>query len=220
MLAGQTMVAQDGYEVALFPMPYLRISQDEGGSYSHAGTYNMDLIGWNANGRVYQAPLYAPCTMKVVAYWNTYAGGHQVTYQSVNKVHLANGSLDYLTIAFAHDESPPYTQIGSVVRQGQLCYNTGTYGNVTGDHTHSCCGKGTYRGYTTRSTGHMDLTNRIHYYDAVYVNDTVISAGAGHNWKTYGGVIPPQPPQPPSGYERKGKFPWVLYSRKLRKSKL
>ena len=72
MVAGQTLVASDGYEVALFPMPYLRMSQDEGGDYSHIGTYNIDLLGWDSNGRVYQAPIYAPCTMKVVARWLTY----------------------------------------------------------------------------------------------------------------------------------------------------
>ena len=90
MLAGQTMVASDGYEVALFPMPYLRMSQDEGGDYSHVGTYNIDLLGWDSNGRVYQAPIYAPCTMKVVEYWSSYAWGHQVAFESVNKVHLEN----------------------------------------------------------------------------------------------------------------------------------
>ena len=146
MRAGQRLVAPDGYEVALFPMPYLRMSQDEGGDYSHQGTYNIDLLGWSSSGRVYNAPVYAPCTMKVVAYWNNYAGGNQLTFESVNRVHLANGALDYLTIAFAHDANPPVTAIGAVVNQGDLCYHTGTYGNVTGDHCHTCCGQGHYQG--------------------------------------------------------------------------
>lgn len=204
------MIANDGYEVALFPMPYLRMSQDEGGDYSHQGTYNIDLLGWSSSGRVYQAPMYAPCTMKVVAYWNNYAGGHQLTFESVNKVHLANGALDYLTIAMAHDSSPPITAIGAVINQGDLCYHTGTYGNVTGDHCHTCAGQGQYVGYTTRTTGHQDLTNRIHYWDALYVNDTVVSQGFGHNWVTW--TQPPIPPTPISS----GKFPWFIYWRKRR----
>ena len=211
MQAGQRMVASDGYEVALFHMPYLRMSQDEGGDYSHINTYNIDFLGWGPNGRIYQAPIYAPCTMKVVAFWdNGTAGGHNVTFESVDKVHLANGQLDYLTINFGHDSNPPYTQIGQVVQQGDVCYHTGTYGQVTGDHTHSCCGQGHYQGYTTRQGGHMDLTNRIHYWDALYVNDTVISQGYGHNWRTYTG---PTPPTPTPSLKR---FPWVLYARKLR----
>ena len=98
MVAGQRLIAQDGYEVALFPLPYMNISQDEGGSYSHQGTYNIDFLGWDSNGRVYQAPVYAPCTMKVMYTGLSYAGGNTVGFQSVNPVHLANGQLDYLCI--------------------------------------------------------------------------------------------------------------------------
>ena len=210
MRAGERMVAQDGYEVALFPMPYLYMSQDEGGDYSHIGTYNIDLLGWGANGRIYQAPIYAPCTMKVVATWLNYAGGNSVFFESVDKVHLANGQLDYLTISFGHDSNPPITTIGQVVNQGDLCYHTGTYGNVTGDHTHTCCGQGHYQGVTSRPPeNHQDLTNRIHYWEALYVNDTTIVRGFNHNWVEWTGPTPtPTPPR--------SKFKWVLYSRKFR----
>ena len=207
MQAYQTMVASDGYEVALFHMPYLYMSQDEGGDYSHVNTYNIDFLGWGENGRIYQAPIYAPCTMKVVAYWGD-NGGHLVTFESVDRVHLANGELDYLTITFAHDNNPPYTNIGDVVNQGQICYHTGTYGEVTGDHVHSCCGQGQYIGFTTRTGGHQDLTNRIHYWDALYVNDTVVQRGYNHNWQIYNGGVTPV---------KRTKFPWVLYANKLRR---
>ena len=46
------------------------------------------------------------------------------------------------------------------------------------------------------------------------VNDTVIDYGMSYNWRDYqGGVTPPTPT--PTDNEAK-KFPWVLYSRKLR----
>ena len=217
MVAGQTLVAADGYEVALFPLPYMNISQGElmPSGWSHYNVYNMDFLGWDANGRVYQAPIYAPCTMKVVNYWSTYEGGHQVFFESTDKVHLANGQLDYLTIYFAHDSNPPYTTIGQVVNQGDLCYHTGTYGEVTGDHVHTCCGQGHYQGVTQRTGGHYDLTNRIHYYDAVYVNDTTIVDGNNYDWKTWSGPTPPPPTPTPSIK----KFPWVLYARKLREGR-
>lgn len=208
MIAGQRLVAADGHEVALFPMPYMYMSQDEGGDYSHLGTYNIDILGWGANGRIFQAPLYAPCTMKIVATNLTYSGGNTVTFESTDVVHLPNGQLDYLTISFAHDSNPPYTVIGTVVNQGALCYKTGTYGNVTGDHCHTCVGQGHYQGITQRSSGNWDLTNRIHYWEGVYVNDTVIVEGFGHPWQTYVGPTPVP--------IRRGKFPWVLYSQKFR----
>ena len=187
MLAGQTLVANDGYEVALFPMPVLNMTQDEGGDYSHLGTYNIDIVGTTS-----QAPIYAPCTMKVVATSLTEAWGNTVYFESVNKVHLANGQLDYLTISFAHDSNPPITTIGQVVSQGQLCYRTGTYGWVTGDHTHTCCGQGHYQGVTQRSSGNWDLSNRIHYWDGVFVNDTTIIQGYGHDWQEWTDPTPPK----------------------------
>ena len=211
MLAGQTLVAQDGYEVALFPLPYMYISQGEmmPSGWSHYNVYNIDLLGWNSSGRVYQAPIYAPVTMKVVNTWLNYSGGNSVFFESTRPVHLANGHLNYLTISFAHDANPPYTTIGQTVSQGQICYHTGEYGEVSGDHVHTCCGEGQYQGTTVRTGGHTDLTNRIHYYDAVYVNDTVLVEDYNYNWKTWTGPTPPTP-------SHTSRFPWVLYARKLR----
>ena len=212
MIAGQRLIAQDGYEVALFPMPYLYMTQDENGNYSHAGTYNLDFIGYNGSSVVYRAPLYAPCTMKVISYHPGTTGGNAVIWQSTDLVHFADGTLDYMTLMFMHDNSPPYTTVGQTVTQGQLCYRTGTYGYVTGDHVHSCLGQGRGGYFVQRSTGNYDLSNRIHYWNGVYVNDTTIIQGYGHNWVTYqGGVTPPTP-----ATKTKKRFPWVLYARKLR----
>ena len=215
MLAGQTMRASDGYEVALFPLEYMFITQGEmmPSDWSHYNVYNMDFQGYGPNGRVYTCPLYAPFTMKVVALWD-YNGSHTVTFESVDKVHFADGSLDYMTIEFTHCVNPPYHTIGQVINQGQLCYYTGTFGNgqsgYYGDHVHMCAGKGHYDGYTQRTGGHYDLTNRYHLYDSLYVNDTVISYDS-HNypWQTYTGPTPTPTP-------KFKKFPWVLYARKFR----
>ena len=118
-----------------------------------------------------------------------------------------------MCISFAHDSNPPYTTIGQTVSQGQLCYHTGQYGVASGDHVHTCVGQGHYQGFTTRPPeNHEDLTNRIHYWDGVFVNDTVISQGYGHDWRTWTGPTPPHP----TPYHSESRFPWVLYARKLR----
>lgn len=203
MIAGQTLIAQDGYEVALFPMPYLYMTQDEGGDYSHLGTYNIDFVGYNGTSVITSAPIYAPCTMKVISYHGTYTGGNAVIFQSVNPVHLANGQLDYMTIMFMHCNNPPYTTVGQTVAQGQLCYRTGTYGQVTGDHVHSCVGQGQGGYFVQRSSGNYDLSNRIHYWNGVYVNDTTIIQGYGHDWITWQGGSG-------GGGNNKKRFPWPV----------
>ena len=209
MQAHQTMIAQDGYEVALFPLEYMRISQGEGGSTSHQGSYAIDFLGWGANGRVLKCPCYAPVTMKVV-----YASsGTYRIFESVDKVHLADGSFDYLTIWFSHcDDNSPY-YLGRVINQGEQCNSTGTNGNVTGDHTHIICKKGKYTGQI-QVNGHWTLRGQSHCYNCLYVNDTTLVRPLNYNWKTYqGGVIPPTPPVPPW---RKYHFKWVLYANKMR----
>lgn len=209
MRAMQRMVAPDGKEICLFPFEYMYISQNEGGSYSHENTYNIDFLGWGANGRVLHGAFYAPCTLRCVAIWSPSSNNR--VYQSINPVHLADGTVDYLTISFSHDDNPRWS-VGDIIQQGDLLGRTGTTGEVTGDHIHSCCGKGQYQGFTYRqstidpTTGHYDLTNRAHYYDCCYVNDTTIVNGAGNPWVYYGGAT----------LLMKSKFPWVLYSRKLR----
>ena len=201
----EKLIANDGLEVALFPFEYLVMSQDEGGDFSHANTYNIDFLGYGASGRIYNCPFYAPCTLKCVAVWDPNSNNR--VYESINKVHLADGTIDYLTITFAHDDNPVHN-VGDIISQGEILGHTGKTGNVTGDHTHSCCGKGKYVGFTRRTGGQYDLTNRIHYWEGVYVNDTVIIQGYGHNWVEYQGGDKPK--------KEKHKFPWVLYAKKIR----
>lgn len=206
MTANETLIADDGHEVALFPMPYLYMTQDEGGDYSHLGTYNIDLVGYGPNGVITRAPIYAPCSMKVISYHGTDTGGNAVIFESLDVVHLPNGNLDYMTIMFMHDNNPPYTTVGQTVSQGQLCYRTGTFGYVTGDHVHTCVGEGQGGYFVQRAGGNWDLSNRIHYWDGVYVNDTTIIAGYGHNWIEWNG----QPYVPPTDSGKKRKFPWAV----------
>lgn len=209
MTPNQTLVANDGYEVMLFPLEYMNISQGEGGSYSHAGTYQIDFMGWGANGRITHCPYYAPCTCRCVG--TTDLSANNRIYQSTRAVHLANGTLGIVTFEVAHDNTPPHN-VNDVVNQGELLGYTGTAGNVTGDHVHLQCANGIYAGWVQNQYGNWMLRNEMHIYDACYVNDTTIIDGENYNWVTYDG------PVGPTGTKKK-KFPWVLYARKFRKLK-
>ena len=194
MLANQKLVAGDGKEVFLFPLAYLNMSQDEGGNYSHAGTLSIDLMGWGPNGRVYNCPMYAPCTCRLVNVTFDPSANARV-WQSVDEVHLADGTRGYVCWQFGHDNNPPYSTVGTVVQQGDLIGHTGSAGYVTGDHTHFNVARGTYDGFEqVPPNSNWQLKNSMHVYDACYVNDTVIIQGYNHNWRTYdGGITPPTP---------------------------
>ena len=210
MRAGQTLYDNNGVEVALFPLEYMNISQGEYGSYSHMGILAMDFLGWDANGRVLRCPYYAPCTCQVV-----YHALYYNVWQSVNEVITPSGK-QYITFVVMHDDNPP--PLGTLKNQGELIGYTETNAGpsstpLTGDHVHLNTADGTYQGWQTVSSGKTQLVNSSHIYDTLYVNDTTIIDGYNYNWQTYQGGHP-QPPTPTP--IKKGKFPWILYAKKLR----
>ena len=77
MQKGQTLKDKDGNEVMLFPLPYMKITQGENGSYSHRGTLNIDFVGWNKYGRVYRVYMQADAPFRS-------------TLQDLNKVYVKN----------------------------------------------------------------------------------------------------------------------------------
>ena len=208
MLAGQRKVASDGYEVMLFPLEIMWMTQGE-----HQG-YCMDFQGaqYNSNNQVvrrYRCPLYAPCSCKCVA--RSSSGDWQV-FTSINPVHIP-GSSTPVTISFqiGHDNTPQ--TVGSTFTQGDLIGHTGTNGNVSGDHLHYNIAIGNY---TAPWSG--QLNNSIHIYNGCYVDDTVLYRNGSYNWRVYGDTpTPPDPPHPPvPGHPRVRKYPWfTLTSKKL-----
>ena len=209
MVAGQRMVGNDGKEVMLFPLPYLYITQGENGSYSHQGILAIDFVGWTGSSQLLEAPMYAPCSCRCVATIDAYNKGR--IFQSLDVVHTPNG-LQYVTFMWFHDNNP-IASVGDTFTQGDLIGHTGTAGNVTGDHTHMNMANGSFNPNNywehVPPDNHGELVNSAHIYDICYTNDTIIVNGYGYNWREYSGGITP-------GERVKGKFPWVLYARKLR----
>jgi len=111
MLANQKLIKTNGTEILLFPLDYMYVTQGENGSYSHAGTLNLDFQGYGASGRIYKCPYYAPCSMTCVARTSTYA-----IWESDEKVYLVNGTTDYITLVVVHDDFPP--ALGTHVNRG------------------------------------------------------------------------------------------------------
>lgn len=199
MYAGQRLIASDGYEVCLFPLDDMYLTQGEYGSTSHV--LAMDFQGWSNGQRVYQCPYYAPCTLKCVD--NTF---YWPIFESTNKVHWPDGSLDYVTICFMHDDVTRWN-VGDIIAQGDFIGRSGTAGNY-GDHVHinTSRGLGNTLSVPTPYPGFYELTNSTHIYDTMYVNDTILTVDGGYNWRVYTGPTPPPPVTTP----KKKKFPWWL----------
>lgn len=170
-----------------------------GGTYSHEGGatyYATDFVAYNRFGlRQYRAPCYAPVTIKLL--W-TNTAECVALWQSVNPVHFADGSIDYLGIIVYHDndiENGTYFSVGTIISQGEIFNHTGTGGNVTGDHVHLETGKGEVNlsQYKYHFRDDTDC-KRIKPDEALFINDTVIIPSeydSGYNWLEY--QAPPTP---------------------------
>lgn len=209
MLAGERKIAANGYEVMLFPLEIMWITQG-----NHQG-YCIDFQGakYNANHQVVRelrCPLYAPCSCTCVA--RSSSGDWQM-FTSDDLVNIPGMPLPIkITFQIGHDNTP--RQIGDHFTQGDLIGHTGTNGQVTGDHLHFNTATGAYQGWEYNPG--PQLKNSIPIYNACYVDNTVLYDDNGYNWVVYG-QTPPIPPGPtPPTTVKKSKFPWVLYARKLR----
>lgn len=145
MIRGQKLIASDGYEVALYPLESIRITQSCHGSTSHSSNKVSNTGLWDVTGASGDNPkgyIYAPFDGIVKAVLTGKTNGNQTMIQSKKKVHLANGKLDYACFGFGHDNVLDI-KVGQEVKQGDFIGNCGNYGNlVTGTHSHFLLGQG------------------------------------------------------------------------------
>lgn len=212
MIAGQKLYTDTipRKQVMLFPLPCIYITQGENGSYSHQGTYNIDFIGWANGQRVYSMDYYAPADCECVmrsdsAYYNC--------WNSLQEVYCPDGVTRYVCWQNIHGNY--LFNVGNQLEQGDKMGVTGSYGQATGDHLHFNVADGHYAGQEqVPPSNHWTLRNSLHIYNTCFINDTIVY----YNPEDYpfveyqGGYVPPTP----GTTTPKRRFPWVLYTRKLR----
>lgn len=228
MRPNQKMYDSNGKQIALFPLEAFVITQRDIDTYSHNPSvyWATDYMGWSANGRVYRDPCYAPVDLKLIWQDTSYP---VAVWESLEKVHLANGVIDYLTLTVYHDNDVynGVYHVGDIKRQGTVFNKTGTYNNGTssvGDHLHLETGRGRYT--SPNNTGPNTLNykyhitdytapKRLHNYDALFINNTTPYTTSQYPytypWKTFQGGSPTPTPE-----YKKYRFKWVLYANKLR----
>lgn len=184
-----TTINGQTYEALRFPMKTLNISQGTNGSYSHQGTNAIDITGASSSSE----PTYAPCTMKR-KFYDSAANGNAVIFQSEKPVFFADGTIDYATMMFIHDDD-----ISDILALGDYTFDQweefgdeGTAGNATGIHCHFEIAKGKYTGtpYVLNSSGVYQLPNAISPDKACFVDGVTIrnngqptGSGGSMTWK-------------------------------------
>jgi LysM repeat protein len=166
-------------EKALFPMRYLNVTQGMNGNYSHHGTLKIDVAGSGTG----IDNVYAPYTGVIK---KIYGENNSVWLESLNPVKYADGTEDYMTIIFAHDNDITDLYVGKIIHQGEVFYQEGTAGNATGNHVQLNVGRGKFTGsgWAQNENGQWVVTNEIEPPRALWLKDTtVVINNGGYNWK-------------------------------------
>jgi hypothetical protein len=167
----QGAVNSAGQEIAIFVADSLLVTQGAYDVYSHQ---RQNAIGI---APVEQA-VCAPFDGTIVRIDANYTCCNSVWIQSKSKVLYADGTYDYMTVAFMHDNYIGDLEVGMGVAQGEYFYDAGDFGVSSGKHVHVSVYRGQYN--SSMRVGNGDV--RIE--DALFIPDTTyIYNDYGLNWK-------------------------------------
>lgn len=172
-------------EYAMYPSKVIRITQKHGVG-THKRNYAVDEAG--KDGGIGNA--IAPFTGTIKRIYKNDA--NEVWLQSKNKVKYADGTEDYMTIMFAHDNSVTSLYEGKEIKQGEVFYQEGTKGQATGNHIHFECGKGKFTGTGWHNdNGSWDINNGKRVDECLFIDDTyTIKNTAGYKFKNVKDIEP------------------------------
>ena len=155
-------------EKPIFPTKYMRITQgyEEG---THKDSYAIDNAGKDYNIE----KIYAPFTGIIKKIYPNDA--NEVWLESKEKVEYPDGTIDYMTIMFAHANDVSNLFVGKEIRQNEAFYEEGTKGNTTGNHCHIECGRGKFTGsgWYENSSGYWSINNRKKPEECLWIDDSI-----------------------------------------------
>lgn len=154
-------------EKPLYPSPYMRITQ----GYltgTHAASYALDDAGIDTGIDHIIAP-FTGIIRKI------YTVSNEVWLESLDKVEYPDGTIDYMTILFCHDNDVSNLFVGKVVNKGEQFYQEGTKGNASGNHVHFECaqGKFTGTGWHKNDAGYWSINNGKRPEDCLWIDDSI-----------------------------------------------
>ena len=166
-------------EKPLFPSKVIRITQgyNEG---THKSSFAID----NADKDTGISNVYAPFTGVIKKIYKNDA--NEVWLESIEPVLYPDGTVDYMTILFAHDNNVDDLFVGKRIKQNEVFYHEGTKGNVTGNHCHIECGKGrfTNTGWYKNNAGYWSINNGKRPEECLWIDDSIkIIDSHGYNFK-------------------------------------
>lgn len=177
-------ITKNGYQLLGFPMEYMNVTQgnNEG---THLGTNALDNAGKDTG----IDETIAPCDCHLVAY-DSPKNGNAVFLESDSPVLFRDGTVDYATMMFIHDNYIEDIKQVKNFKQGATFGDEGTAGRATGNHCHMEIAKGKFSHmYDLNDKNVYHLPNNVSA-DLAFVTDgtVILNKGAFVNWADSNGV--------------------------------
>ena len=158
--------------MAVFVAKSLLVTQGAFDDYSHMTQNALDI-------QPAERAVYAPFNAKVVRIDASETACIAVWIESTSKVRYADGTYDYMTLCFMHDNDISDISVGQALTQGEYFYDSGNYGIASGIHVHVAAYRGKYN--STMQVGNGD----INIEDALFLpDDTYVYNDYGLMWKS------------------------------------
>lgn len=153
-------------EKAIYPLKNMRITQGYGEG-THVNSYAIDDAGDNTGIE----DVYAPFTGTIKKIYPQDA--NEVWLESDEPVEYPDGTIDYMTILFAHANDISNLYVGKKISQKEAFYKEGTSGNATGNHCHIECAKGKYQspGWIANPEGYYVIINGKKPEECLWIDD-------------------------------------------------
>lgn len=166
-------------EKPLYPSKNMRITQSYN-TGSHIDSYAIDEAGKDSS----ISTLHAPFTGIIKKIYTTDA--NEVWLESIEPVEYPDGTIDYMTIMFAHSNDVSNLFVGKKINRNEPFYTEGTKGNVTGNHVHIECGRGKFTGtgWYKNQGGSYSINNNKNPEECLWIDNTIqIIDNNGLNFK-------------------------------------
>ena len=158
----QGMMDSAGRELAVFISESLVVNQGAYDSYSHMDQNALDI-------KPLEGAVRAPFNGKIVRVDANMLSCNAVWFQSCSPVLYADGTYDYMTVCFMHDNDISDLAVGQGYTQGEYFYDSGDYGVSSGKHVHVAVYRGEYNSSMRCGSGDVYAENAFFLPDDTYI---------------------------------------------------
>ena len=155
-------------ERPIYPSSNMRLTQgyNEG---THMDSFAIDDAGIDSGISTLKAP-FTGTIKKIYS-----ADANEVWLESIEEVEYPDGTIDYMTIMFAHSNNVDDLFVGKKISQGEPFYSEGTKGQATGNHCHIECGKGKFTGtgWHKNNAGYYSINNGKKPEECLWIDNTI-----------------------------------------------